>query len=409
MSLLDLLFALTLIWVAAQLFGGIAERLKQPVVLGELVAGMLLGVGGLHWIDPEAPTLEFLAELGVLILLFEIGLETRLGDLLRVGGASAVVALTGVLLPLAGGYAVGRAFGADPLLAVFLGATLTATSVGVTGRVLRDMGQLASTEARIILGAAVIDDVLGLILLGLVGSVVAGGSLAPGVAGRTLFGAVAFVAVALMVGRAVIPRLVGGIVGIRGEAILVPITMTVALTMALVAAKAGSALIIGAFVAGVSLADSPHRQRIERDVGPVAHLLVPVFFVLVGAHVDLRPFNPLVSGSWPILAGVLAVSALAIATKWAAGFAVFWMPIRKSVVGAGMIPRGEVGLIFANMGQTAGLLSGTRFSAIVVVVMITTFAAPLLLRSLLQAPRRKPRRPAASDDPSSVEELVGGS
>jgi Kef-type K+ transport system membrane component KefB len=322
------------------------------------------------------------------------------------------VAVTGVALPLAGGYLVGLAFGAEPILALFLGATLTATSVGVTARVLRDLGRLDSPEARVILGAAVIDDVLGLMLLTLITRVLAGGSLSAGGALRTLVTGVAFLAGAILLGHWLAPRGARLLGRLRVQGALIAASMSLAFALALLADLAGSAAILGAFAAGLILAGTDQRLRIERTVRPVAHLFVPIFFVVVGAQVDLRPFNPLVSGNWPLIAGVLGLSALAIATKWAAGVAPFWLDCRKNVIGVGMIPRGEVGLIFAQVGRTSGLLSEGQFGGIVLVVMITTFAAPVLLRRMLSRDEGSGAAGAGADGPAEhtegVEELVSG-
>jgi Kef-type K+ transport system membrane component KefB len=403
MHIETLLFTLALIWVGAELFGELAERFRQPAVLGELLAGVALGVGGLGLVDPRAEIVHLLAEIGVVILLFEIGLEMRLADLLRVGGTSSVVAVVGVVLPLAAGYATGIALGAEPVLALFLGATLTATSVGVTARVLRDLGRLDSTEARVILGAAVIDDVLGLVLLTLITGVLAGGEVTAGVALRVVGVAVAFLAGALLLGRILVPPGLRMIVRLRSQNALVPAALTLAFLLAVLSAGAGSATIIGAFAAGLILAETERRHDIGRDLRPVAHFFVPIFFVVVGAQVDLRPFNPFAPGGATLLLGVLGVSAIAVVTKWAAGFAPFWIRARKNAIGLGMVPRGEVGLVFAQVGRTSGLLSDEQFAAIVLIVMITTFLAPILLRASLP-----PRAPAEEGRHRAVEDLVAG-
>ncbi len=404
MSLAELLLALVVVWVSAQLFGELAERLNQPAVLGELVAGVV--VGGLGLVDPHKEVIHLFAEIGVLVLLFEIGLETQLRELLRVGGASTVVAVTGVALPFAGGYALATAFGGEPLFAVFLGATFTATSVGVTARVFRDLGHLETVEARIILGAAVIDDVLGLVILTLITSILAGGSLAVGLAVRLLAIAVAFLVGSLAVGRLVIPWAMRGVSGLRVRGALVPAAMALAFGLALLADRAGSATIIGAFAAGLILAGTEQRGEIEHGVRSVAHLFVPIFFVTVGAQVSLAAFNPLDRATWPLIAEVVILAVMAVATKWAAGYSTFWMRIRRNVVGAGMVPRGEVGLIFAQVGRTSGLLSDEQFSVVVLVVMITTFVAPVVLRRLLAGLAGTAGPP--SERPHGVEEIVTG-
>ncbi|MBA2565468.1 MAG: cation:proton antiporter [Gemmatimonadetes bacterium] len=396
-------------WVSARAFGEIAERMNQPAVLGELVAGVVVGTGFLGWIDPHDEVLHLLAEMGVLILLFEIGLEMRLPDLLRVGGAATLVALTGVVLPVAAGYALATAWGATPVAAVFLGATLAATSVGVTARVLRDLGRLASTEARVILGAAVIDDVLGLVLLTLVTRVLAGEPLSALVALRIVTIAVAFLVAALLIGRRLAPPALRLAARLHGRGGLIAAAAVTVCAFAFVAGQAGSAAILGAFAAGLVFAETDRRADIERDVRPIAYLFVPIFFVVVGAQVDLRAFNPLAPGGWRLLGGVLAVLAVAIATKWAAGLAPFWLHgIRRNVVGVGMVPRGEVGLIFAQVGRSTGLLDARQFSALVLIVMGTTFVAPLLLRRLLPPDRDALARPDDTPRTGPVERLVAG-
>jgi Na+:H+ antiporter len=404
-SLAELLLALVVVWVSAQLFGELAERLKQPAVLGELVAGVVVGVGGLGLVDPEQEVIHLLAEIGVLILLFEIGLETQLRDLLRVGGASTLVAITGVVLPFAAGYALATAFGGEPLFAIFLGATFTATSVGVTARVFRDLGHLETVEARVILGAAVIDDVLGLVILTLITSILAGGSLSAGMAIRMLAITVAFLVGSLALGRLVVPRAMRAVKGLRVRGALVPAAMALAFGLALLADRTGSATIIGAFAAGLILADTEQRREIEHGVRSVAHLFAPIFFVTVGAQLDLTALNPLDRTTWPLIAEVLVLSIMAAGTKWAAGYSAFWLRIRRNVVGAGMVPRGEVGLIFAQVGRSSGLLSQEQFSVVVLVVMITTFVAPVVLRRLLGG--AGPEGPP-SKRPHGVEEIVTG-
>jgi Kef-type K+ transport system membrane component KefB len=407
MPLADLLVALVVIWVSAQIFGELAERLGQPAVLGELIAGVVVGVGGLGLVDPHNEVIHLLAEIGILILLFEIGLEMELRALVRVGGASTAVAVTGVVLPFAGGYCMGILFGADRLLAAFLGATFTATSIGVTARVLRDLGRLETTEARVILGAAVIDDVFGLLILTLITGLLAGGTLSAGLAVQMLAVAVAFLGGSLAVGRLVLPRLMRVVSGMRVRGAIVLAAICLAFSFALLADLAGSAAIIGAFAAGLVLGGVAQRGEIEHGVRPVAHLFVPIFFVTVGAQLDVAAFNPLDRSTWPLIGEMLGLSALAVASKWVAGYSPFWLRIRKAVVGAGMVPRGEVGLIFAQVGRTSGLLSDDQFSVVILVVMITTFVTPVILRWLF---RGEPGVGAAlpSEHPRGVEEIVTG-
>ena len=382
MTVASFLLSLIVIFAAAKLFGELAERIGQPAVLGEMVGGIVVGTSGLRLIDPHAAVLDLLSELGIVLLLFLIGLETDLRRLLRVGGSAAAVALTGVALPFAGGFAVARLMGLSTVVAIFLGAALTATSVGITARVLSDLGHLHSDESQVILGAAVIDDILGLVLLAVVGALASGERLtALGVA-RTAATAFGFVIAAVGVGSLLAPRLVRLVARLRVSKALMFTALTFALAMAWCAQQLGSALIIGAFAAGLVLARTDQGREIERQVYDVAQFFVPLFFVLVGAAVDLRQLNPFdADGRKFLLIGVL-LAVVGMAGKLAAGYAARPL-VRRLVVGVGMMPRGEVGLIFAQAGLAGGLLSPGLYSAVALMVLLTTITAPPLLRALL--------------------------
>jgi Kef-type K+ transport system membrane component KefB len=373
-----LLLVLAATLAAAKLLGEIAERWGQPAVLGELAAGVALGPSLLGVVDPTVPTLHVMAEIGVLLLLFQIGLETNLRKLLAVGGVAAVVAVAGVVLPFGLGYAVAHAVGLTALQAMVAGAALTATSVGITARVLSDLGRLHEPESQVVLGAAVIDDIVGLIILGVISRLVEGGSpTVRSIAGITLT-AFGFVAMALLVWRIVVPPLFRLLARVGREDTLATMALVLAFITAVLADRVGSALIIGAFTMGLAFAPTPHAHVIERGVTRLGHFFVPIFFVTVGAAVDVRTFaDPHV-----LLVGSLLI-VVAIVGKVAAGFAPFWFKGRKLVVGVGMVPRGEVGLIFAQMGLASGVLDVGLFSALTLMVMVTTFVAPPALKSLL--------------------------
>lgn len=365
--------------------GELAERVGQPAVLGELLAGVLLGPSVLGLVHPEAPWLGLLAELGVIVLLFEIGLETDLKRLLGSGGTAATVALVGVLLPFLMGFGVGEAFGLPRLPSIVVGAALTATSVGITARVLADLGRLQDPESQVVLGAAVLDDIVGLVILTIVSRMVAGGAVTLGSVATTTAIAFGFVAAALLLGRLVVPPLFGLLARLGSEASLAPMALALALLVSVLAAQVGSALIIGAFTAGLLCAPTAQRPAIEQGVTRLGHFFVPIFFVSVGAAVDVRTFaNPAVLG---IGASLVAVAVLG---KVLAGFAPVWFRGRKLVVGVGMVPRGEVGLIFAQTGLAAGVLDAGLFSAVTLMVIVSTFLAPPALKALLGA---RPRRP----------------
>lgn len=383
---------LAAILVAAKVVGELAERIGQPAVLGELVAGVLLG-GSVLGIVPaegvEAELIHVLAELGVLLLLFEIGLETDLREMFRVGPAALAVALVGIALPFAFGYLFWRyaphaSSGHGDLVtaAIFIGATLTATSVGITARVLSDLGQMHTPEARIIIGAAVIDDVLGLVILSVVTGVAAGvGVSALGIV-RTLGVAVGFLVVAVVIGRFVAPRLFDVIVRMRVRYVLVVASVAFALGLAALAGLAGSALIIGAFAAGLILSGTNQFDTIEHEVRPVASIFTPIFFVSVGSSVNLALLDPSTPSARATLLIAGTLIFLAVIGKIAAGWAAPWTKFRRLVVGVGMVPRGEVGLIFADIGRRSGILGDEVFGAVLLMVMVTTFIAPPALKAL---------------------------
>jgi Kef-type K+ transport system membrane component KefB len=386
----------------AKVLGALAQRMGQPAVLGELVAGVVLGCSVLGLVDPQTDILHLFAELGVIILLFEIGLETNLRQLLQVGGAATVVALVGVALPFALGYAVCWMLGFDTLVAVVAGATLTATSVGITARVLADLNRLHEPESHIILGAAVIDDVIGLVILAVVTGLTAGHTLTVlGVATTTAI-AFGFLAGTLLVGQLMVPPLVRAVsrVDVPGTATMLAIM--IAFSLAWLASVAGSAMIIGAFAAGLLLRETPQAHEIERGVAHLGHFFVPIFFVTVGAAVDVGVLNPLESENWPtlLIGGLLIL--VAVLGKFLAGYAPVWFKGKKNVIGVGMIPRGEVGLIFAQTGLASGVFTPGLFSAVTMMVLVTTFMAPPLLKSLLPAGPQIPPPPA----PEGIEELV---
>ena len=386
------------ILATAKLLGELVERIGQPAVLGELVAGVLLGGSVLGVVPTEgtaAEVIRVLADFGILLLLFEIGLETDLREMFRVGPASLAVALVGVVVPFGLGYlywahAPHPASGhADVgVAAVFVGATLTATSVGITARVLSDLGRMATREARIIIGAAVIDDVLGLVILSMVSGIAAGAAITLTGALSTLAVAIGFLVVAVVVGRFVVPRLFDVIMRMRVRYVLVVAALAFALGLAALADLAGSALIIGAFAAGIILSGTNQFDTINHEIKPVASVFTPIFFVNVGASVDLRLLDPSSAASRGTLLIALVLTVLAVGGKIAAGWAAPWERMRRIVVGVGMVPRGEVGLIFADIGRRSGVLSSEVFGAVLVVVMVTTFIAPPALKALFGAPAR---------------------
>lgn len=382
MEFRELLLGLVLVWLAAKVASEAMERIGQTAVLGELVAGVIIGPGVLGLVH-ESEVLHALAELGVLILLFEVGLESDLGDLLRAGLQATLVALVGVAVPFAVGFGVMRWLGQPPLVAVFVGATLTATSVGITARVLADLGRLQDAAAKVVLGAAIVDDILGLIILAVVTGIAHTGSVSIASVGLLSGKAVVFLLAAIVLGVRSAPMLIRWISAMRSRGTLIVYSVVFAVALAAVADLIGLATIIGAFAAGLVLATTERREHIEERIKPVADLLVPVFFVTVGMKVQPAILNPF---GEPATFGVaLLLSAVAVASKLAAGLVVYRRGVRRWPVAVGMVPRGEVGLIFAGTGLAAGVIAHDLYSALIVAVMLTTFAAPPWLKALYRS------------------------
>ena len=390
-----ILLILAVILVVAKLAGFLAERVGQPAVLGELLAGILLGPSLLGVLPQAGQTghdvIAFIAELGVVLLLFEIGLETDLKAMFKVGPAALAVAGVGVALPFLLGFGFWMT-GPHPQVAstvalsataIFIGAALTATSVGITARVLSDLGQMNSSEARIIVGAAVIDDVLGLVILSVVSTMAVGGLVtATGVA-RIFFVAIGFLVVAVVLGGKLAPRLFGIVSRFKSREIVVVMAVAFCFFLGGLADRAGSALIIGAFAAGLILSGTAQFPIIEERIKPVVALFTPIFFVNVGGSVDLRLLDPSHPGGWGVLWVAGALTIVAILGKIAAGWAAPWARFDRLLVGVGMVPRGEVGLIFADIGRRTGVLGAEVFNAVLLMVLITTFLAPILLKKIV--------------------------
>ncbi|MHB1035495.1 MAG: cation:proton antiporter [Pirellulales bacterium] len=394
---------LVLLFGAAKVLGGLAQRIGQPAVLGELLAGVILGASVMGVLDARSGVFHLLAELGVIVLLFEIGVETDLRRLLQVGGAATVVALIGVVLPFALGYVTCRLLGLSDIVSVVAGASLTATSVGITARVLSDLGHLQDQESQVILGAAILDDLIGLVILAVVAGLTRGQEVTVWNVGTTTGIAFGFVIIALLVGSQIVPPVVRLLVnkGVTAAA-LTMFAIMLALGMAWLASTAGSATIIGAFAAGLLLGGTPQARDIRHGVVHLGHFFVPIFFVMVGTAVDVRLLNPFNASNHHVLVLTGLLIVVAAIGKFLAGYGPFWLPTRKSVIGVGMIPRGEVGLIFAQMGLNTGVFDAGVFSAVTLTVMATTFMAPPLLKHLLsRVPGVKP--PPQLDD---IQELV---
>ncbi|MCU0621864.1 MAG: cation:proton antiporter, partial [Gemmatimonadales bacterium] len=388
--------------VGAKLGGTLFDLLKLPAVLGELTAGILLGNLGLVGFSglealKDSVVLQALAQIGVLFLLFEVGLHSDLKSMMAVGASAFLAAVLGVVAPMVLGYFCSQWFfpGHNPLTHWFVGATLCATSVGITARVLSDLHHTNSSEGRIILGAAVIDDVLGLIVLAVVAGIIKAADMGQ---------AFDLTTVAVIVGKAfgflaaaiVVGRWLSGLVfkvgeRLTGEGILLSLALGFCFFIAFLAGKVGLAPIVGAFAAGLVLEEVHYKGLQEREghsmrelLHPLATFLVPVFFVLMGMSVDLKVF-----GNMNVIGFAAALTVAAIVGKQACSLGVLDKKADRLAVGLGMIPRGEVGLIFASIGATltiAGerVVDDTVFSAVVIMVVITTMVTPPLLVARLK-------------------------
>ncbi|MFI5311322.1 MAG: cation:proton antiporter [Gemmatimonadales bacterium] len=398
---MNLLLVLAAVIIATKLLGELAQRFGRPAVLGELVAGVLLGTSVLGVFDPADPVLASLAQIGVLVLIFQIGLSTDLRSLRAHAGPALMVAVTGVALPFIGSYFVARAFGLPPVAVMVVAAAMTPTSVGIAARVLSDVDRLHSPEGQIVLFASVFDDIIGLVIFSVLSGVIAGGAVTALGVGRTAGVAVGFVAVAVVLGSVAIPPLFRVVERIRATGALGLIALAFALGLAWLAEATGSALIIGAFAAGLILHPTPERREIESSMTALGHFFVPMFFAGVGASVNV---HALASSPALLLGGaLLLVGAIG---KVVAGYAPWWLEGNKLVIGTAMLPRGEVELIIAQMGIKSGVISQEVFGAIMLVVAATSLLAPLLIQRAAHAGRR--HRVAQTGD-HGIDELVAGS
>jgi len=409
------LLTLVFIYIASKVGSEIAKRLDLPPVLGELVAGVIIGVSALHLVifpeggfvasdslimsglqflnnlSPESVSSIFtsqsevisvIAELGVIILLFEIGLESDLRQLKEVGIQAFVVAFIGVTAPFAAG-TIGLMyfFHVAAIPAIFAGAALTATSIGITSKVLAEIGQLKSKEGQIIVGAAVIDDVLGIIVLAVVASLAKTGEVDITNVAILLVSAIAFLFGAILLGGFFNKSFVALVNKLQTRGNIVIPAFIFAYIMAFIGNVIHLEAILGAFAAGLVLDETDARKELDELIKPVADLLVPVFFVTVGARADLSVLNPMLPENRSGLLIAVFMLAIAIAGKVITGWVVFGIPdINRLAIGVGMVPRGEVGLVFAGIGTASGAIDKPLEVAIIIMVIMTTFLAPPFLR-----------------------------
>jgi Kef-type K+ transport system membrane component KefB len=407
-DILPILLALVIILVGARLGGSLFEAIKLPAVLGELSVGIVIGnlsLAGFTGFESleRQPMLDLLAQIGVLFLLFEVGLESNVASMLKVGLSSLLVAMLGVIAPMMLGWWTSHLFfpAHNELMHWFVGATLCATSVGITARVLTDLQRIGSPEGRIIIGAAVIDDVLGLIVLAVVSGIIEAANRGQAFEAATalviLGKAVAFLVGAVIVGGWLSKRAFRAATFLRGKGILLSLALAFCFLLAWIAGAMGLAPIVGAFSAGLVLDEvhykelrerEPHRHDIMELMHPLATFLVPVFFVLMGMRVDLSVF-----GNVSVLGFAAVLTVAAIAGKQACSLGVLGGGIDRFAIGLGMIPRGEVGLIFAGIGSTLSIagervIDDAAFSAVVIMVALTTMLTPPLLVWRLRRPAK---------------------
>ncbi len=412
--LTGVLLSLVVIYLASKIGGELSRMMDLPPVLGELVGGVVVGASALHLVvfpesgaagtdsiimnilqfinnlTPDAVTSIFqtqsevvsvLAELGVIILLFEIGLESDLKELQKVG-YQATIACVGVAVPFAAGTAgLILLFHAPVIPAIFAGAALTATSIGITSKVLSELGQLKSREGQIIVGAAVIDDILGIIVLAVVASLAKTGEVDIFNVIYLIVSATVFLIGSILLGKYFNQTFVAIANKLQTRGNLIIPAFIFAFFMAFLGNAIHLEAILGAFAAGLVLDETDKRKELDEQVKPVADILVPVFFVAVGAKVDLGVLNPLVPGNREGLIISTFLIVVAIIGKVVTGWSIFGQTkVNRLAVGVGMIPRGEVGLVFAGIGAASGTLDKPLQAAIIIMVILTTFLAPPLLR-----------------------------
>ncbi len=436
MVLAGVLLSLVVVYIASKLGGELSKLMDLPPVLGELVAGVIVGASALHlivfpeggaaaadsqimgllqWLgglSPEAVNHVFhsqsevvsvLAELGVIILLFEIGLESDLRELQKVGYQAAIVACVGVAVPFALGTAgLMTLFHVPTIPAIFAGAALTATSIGITSKVLSEIGQLKSAEGQIIVGAAVIDDVLGIIVLAVVASLAKTGEVDVMNVVYLIASATGFLLGAIFLGRFFNTSFVAISDRLQTRGNLVIPAITFAFLMAFLANVIHLEAILGAFAAGLVLDETDQRKELDRQVMPIADILVPIFFVTVGAKTDLGVLNPAVPANREGLVIALFLLAVAIVGKVVTGWSTFGQPLNRLAIGIGMVPRGEVGLVFAGIGSSSGVLDKPLEAAIIIMVIATTFLAPPFLRLAFKGSEVEPAATEATPEPADL-------
>lgn len=377
-----ILAKIVVVLVCAKIGGWLAEKLRQPAVLGELIVGVVLGPSVLNTIHPiyEGGSLSdhflgFLAQLGAIILLFEVGLESNIYRLLKNWMSSLLVAGIGVIVPLLLAYAYFTMTNHASLVGLFVGATLTATSVGITMRVLSELKKVDSEEGQIIVSASVLDDIVGLILLSVIVSIVEVGRVSLFHVGKISAWSILFLGTSLFIGIKIWPILNTMLFKLRMRRTFIISSLALAFFLAYLSDYIGLATIVGAFAAGLILETTPHKEHIKDRLKPLVAWLVPIFFVMAGAVVDTKVFTTI-----EYLPQIGILFLIALVGKVIAGFGVLKPSLNKATVCVGMIPRGEVGLIFATYGITHKIITPELYSILASVLMLTTMVTPPLLK-----------------------------
>lgn len=372
----DILLGLFIIIASAKLMAEIFERLKQPAVVGEILAGVIIGPSILGWVQPN-DLIAVVAEIGVIFLLFMVGLETKPQDIFKVGKKALMVGVLGVIFPFIAGYAIASFWDGSFVEAMFIGAAMVATSVGITARVLGGMGLLDRETSRIILGAAVIDDILGLIILSVVSGLGEGGISGMAIL-KTAGLAVAFTAVVGLAGSKVMTRLKPKIQALHVSKPFFNIGLILCFGLSVASMYFGVAAIIGAFLAGMALAEATEdNHKMHQLTSGVTEFLVPFFLVNIGMQLNLTVFR-----DTSVVALALIVTVLAVITKFIGGSLGAWGMSRREMaqVGVGMIPRGEVGIVVAQIGLGIGVISQPFFASVLFMAVATTLIAPPLIK-----------------------------
>lgn len=379
---------LFLILISGKIFAELAERLGQPAVLGELCAGIILGPSLLHYIPCHENETGFymirdIARLGICVLLFRIGLETSFTRMAKVGLVSITTAAVGVICPFLLAFVFCQLFKLALITTLFIGTTLAATSVGLTARVFSDLKKLDTKESQIILGAAIIDDVIGLIILSIVSGISVSGFISFVAIEKTMLFITGFFILAFLLSWFIKPFF-NLLDKAKTKGAIITISFCFLLIMAYYANSVGMATISGAFLAGMLLTRTKQLELIDEKTKPLVEILTPIFFVVVGASVDLRALNPFNSENRDALVLSVILIPIAIVGKFVSGFSVWKKEISKAVVGVGMIPRGEVALVCAQVGLSASILTQRTFSALVVTIIVTALVTPPILRLVIK-------------------------